>query len=99
MLMQRQRKRPRVWGRDCQLIPDPQPTVSLDQCQRLDLPGIFGWRFPYQRKDRRLWYDQVFLLLEGDLDRCAAEKNRIVADLRLYGKKARLAAADLPRLL
>src|SRR5207249_6515624 len=48
--------------------------------------------------NRRLWYDEILLLLESDLHRSLAEEDRVVAHLGLHAPAPPLLRFQLPRL-
>jgi hypothetical protein len=77
----------------------PAPETLLHPGTQATLPRIFKWIFSYERKNRGLRDDQVFVSFERDFHGRAAEENGVITNARLNGQKPRFTARDLPRLI
>ena len=55
--------------------------------------------FPHQHQNRRLGDDQIFLVLEGDLDRRLAEEDRVIADPGLHAPGLGFPGVHFPGLV
>src|SRR5919112_3268223 len=70
-----------------------------DPDSRLRTPDSNRQIVPNQHQNGGLGHHQVLAFFERDFYGCLAEKDRVVADLRLHPPAAPLSSIDLPRLI